>query len=270
MADLQLVAQALRIIVPLIYGVVAAGYVAEFYKNRDRHFSWTNYFFIAGIFLHFLLLIVLFLEQNRLPYDTAFRGLLFIAFMASLLFFGMDHFLGEIRYGAFLFPLIFIITGISTAFLNRGLPLPKQLHSFYFVIHATLLFLSYSCFLLSFVISIMYLLQHRQLKSHHLGGLFKRLPSLADMDESVMRVDTLGLGLFILGIATGFLWMEMVIGIPTKISFKIGLASLVLITYLTEHLMRIGKGWNGQRACWISVLGFLFVLVTLLVGRHGY
>jgi HemX protein len=270
MVKLQFIAQALRVIVPVLYGVVAAGYVAEFYKNRDRHFSWTTFFFIAGIVSHFVLLLVLFLVQNRLPYDTAFRGLLFITFIASILFIGMDHFLGEIRYGAFLFPLIFAMTGISAAFLNRGIPLPRQLHSFYFVIHATLLFLSYSCFLLSFVISCMYLVQHWQIKSHHMGGLFRRLPSLSDMDESVMRVDALGLGLFILGIATGFLWIEMVTGIPTRISFKIGLASLVLVTYLTEHLVRIGKGWNGQRACWISVLGFVFVLVTLLAGRHGY
>ena len=270
MVRLQFMAQALRVIVPLLYGVAAAGYVAEFYKNRDRHFSWTTFSFIAGIFFHFVLLAVFFLVQNRLPYDTAFRGLLFITFVASILFFGMDHFLGEIRYGAFLFPLIFAMTGLSTAFLNRGIPLPKQLHSFYFVIHATLLFLSYSCFLLSFVISCMYLVQHWQIKSHRLGGLFRRLPSLSDMDEAVKHVDALGLGLFILGIATGFLWIEMVTGIPSRISFKIGLASLVLITYLTEHLLRLGKGWNGNRACWISVVGFVFVLVTLMAGRHGY
>jgi ABC-type uncharacterized transport system permease subunit len=270
MVDLEFLVQSLRVIVPLLYGIVAAGYVAEFYKNRDRHFSWTTFFFIAGVCFHFLLLVVLFLEQNRLPYDTAFRGLLFIAFIASILFFGMDHFLGEIRYGAFLFPVIFIITGVSAAYLNQGMPLPVRLHSFYFVMHATLLFLAYSCFLLSFVISCMYLLQHRQIKSHRLGGLFKRLPPLSDMDESVMRVDALGLGLLILGIATGFLWMEMVVGIPARISVKIGLSSLVLITYLTEHLLRIGKGWNGQRACLISIIGFAFVLVTLLAGRHGY
>jgi ABC-type transport system involved in cytochrome c biogenesis permease subunit len=90
------------------------------------------------------------------------------------------------------------------------------------------------------------------------------------MDESVMRVDALGLGLLILGIATGFLWMEIVVGVPARISLKIGLSSLVVIAYLTEHLLRIGKGWNGQRACLISVIGFAFVLVTLLAGRHGY
>jgi ABC-type uncharacterized transport system permease subunit len=270
MVNLHIVAQALRILVPLLYGAVAAGYVVEFYQNRDRHFSWTTIFFIIGIAFHLLLLFVLFLVQNRLPYDTGFKGLLFVAFMVSLLFFWMDHFLGEIRYGAFLFPVIFAVTGMASAFLNRGIPLPKQLLSFYFVVHATLLFLAYSCFLLSFVIASMYLLQHRQIKSHHLGGLFKRLPSLSDMDESVMRVDALGLGLLILGIATGFLWMEIVVGVPARISLKIGLSSLVVIAYLTEHLLRIGKGWNGQRACLISVIGFAFVLVTLLAGRHGY
>ncbi len=270
MVEIQSLVPALRVMVPLLYGVVAAGYVAEFYQNRDKHFRWTSFFFLAGIALHLLLLTALFFTQNRLPLDTPFKGILFIAFMVSLLFFGMDHFLGEIRYGAFLFPVIFFITAFSSALLNRGIPLPRQMHSLYFVMHASLLFLSYSCFLLSFVISCMYLLQHRQIKSHHLGGLFRRLPSLTDMDNAVMRVDALGLGLFILGIAMGFLWMEMVAAIPASMSFKIGLSSLVLIAFLTEHLLRIGKGWSGQRACVISVIGFAFVLITLLAGRHGF
>jgi len=270
MVEIRLVADALRVLVPLLYGAVAVGYVAEFYRNRDKHFSWITTVLAAGIGFHFLLLATLFFEQNGLPIDTTFKGLLFIAFMVSLLFFGMDRFLGEIRYGAFLFPVVFAITSFAAVFLNTGTPLPKQLNSLYFVTHATLLFLAYSCFLLSFVISCMYLLQHRQIKSHRLGALFKRLPSLSDMDNSVMRVDALGLGLFILGTATGFLWMEMVVGIPTHISLKIGLASLVLIAYLGEHLLRIGRGWTGQRACVMSVAGFVFVLVTLLAGRHGF
>lgn len=64
MVDLEFLVQSLRVIVPLLYGVVAAGYVVEFYKNRDRHFSWTTFFFIAGVCFHFLLLVVLFLQQT--------------------------------------------------------------------------------------------------------------------------------------------------------------------------------------------------------------
>jgi hypothetical protein len=45
---------------------------------------------------------------------------------------------------------------------------------------------------------------------------------------------------------------------------------LTFVIYLCEHLLRMGKGWKGQRACLISVTGFFCVVCTLIVGRHGY
>jgi HemX protein len=260
----------LRVCVPAVYAVVAGCYIAEFVKNRRRHFFFTKSVLFSGILFHIVLIALLVVQHNGVPCDTVFRGLLFCGLLVSILYSGMEHFLGEIRYGAFLFPVNFIITGVAVLFLDRGVPLPQALRSVYFAAHASLLFLSYACFFLSFAISCMYLLQHGEIKNHRLSGLFDRLPSLADMDRSVMRVDALGLGLLIIGMAIGLIWMEVVLGVPARISFKIAMSGLAVCIYFSEHLLRIFKGWNGQRACMISIVGFIFVLITLLVGRHGY
>jgi HemX protein len=270
MVDYPSITTGLRILVPALYLIVAIGYVIEFVKNRSAHFFWTKPLLITGILLHILFFAWLFFLHNSLPYDTIFKGLLAISLIVSLLYLGMEQFIGDMRYGAFLFPVNFIIAAAAMFYLDRGVPLPRALHSGYFFAHTSLLFLAYACFLLSFVISVMYLFQHRQIKKRHLGRLFERLPSLADMDQAIMRVDALGLGLLVVGLAAGFLWMEMIIGVPSHISLKIGLSCLILLVYLSEHLLRIGKGWNGQRACWISIAGFCFVIITLIAGRHGY
>jgi ABC-type uncharacterized transport system permease subunit len=84
-------------------------------------------------------------------------------------------------------------------------------------------------------------------------------------------MDAMGLGLILLGIITGFLWLEAFnMAASANIPVKAGFIILTFIVYLSEHLLRINKGWKGQRACLISIAGFLLVLCTLIVGRHGY
>lgn len=270
MVDPQSITTGLRILVPAMYLAVAIGYLVEFVENRITHFSWTKPVLVAGVCLHILFLAWIFFIHTYLPYDTIYKGLLLISLIVSLLYLGMEQYAGNLRYGAFLFPVNFLLSAISMYYLNHGVPLPRALHSGYFIAHASLLFLSYACFLFSFVISVMYLFQHYQIKNHRLGKLFQRLPSLAEMDTAIMRADALGLGLLVVGMATSFLWMEMVVGAPSNISLKIGLSSLIAFAYLSEHLLRVGKGWNGQRTCWISIFGFLCVLLTVMAGRHGF
>jgi HemX protein len=264
------IVSTLRILVPTIYGTVAVGYTAEFIKKRTSHFSWTLPVLAAGLAAHVLLFSLLLLQYRSLPYDTVFRGLLFCSLMVPLLYMGMEYYLREIRYGSFLFPFNFLVAAIAAGYLNSGVPLPEPLRSPYFFVHASLLFLAYTCFFLSFVISCMYLLQHRQIMHRRLGGLFERLPALADMDRSVMRINALGLGLLAAGIISGFLWMAMVTDVRVHIVHKIGFSVATAIIYLSEQLLRRARGWHGRRACLLSAAGFSFVIFTLLAGRHGY
>ena len=262
---------ALRFVIPLLYLIASIGYVAVFIKDQDFLFSWIKPAYVAGLLLQSLLIVFLIILQGVFPFNTVVRGLFFCSWILAILFLLTEKIHQETSYGAFFMPINFIITGFTLLFLNSGAPLPNPMVSYYFIIHVTLLFIAYACFLYSFIVSIMYLLQHHEIKMRRLGSFFSRLPSLDTMDQTVKFMDALGLSLIFLGIVTGFLWLDAFnMAVSTNIPVKAGFIMITLFIYLSEHLLRIGKGWKGKRACLISIAGFLFVLCTLIVGRHGY
>ena len=261
----------LRLLVPCAYLFVSAGYIRSFVQNRGALPAWVRPVFIAGIAGHTLLLAFLFLVHGFFPFGTVVRGLFFCSWVLALLFLTMENLVHEVSYGAFFLPIHSVISALTSIFINSGIPLPGPMMSYYFVIHVSVLFTAYACFCFSFIVSVMYLLQHREIKRRRLGVFFTRLPSLESMDHSIKILDALGLSLTVLGVITGFLWLDAFnMTVSANIPVKAGFIMLTLIFYLSEHLLRIGKGWQGQRACLLSIAGFLFVLCTLIMGRHGY
>jgi ABC-type uncharacterized transport system permease subunit len=182
----------------------------------------------------------------------------------------MEYVLNETCYGAFLQPVNWVISLMASIYLFTGEPLPDSMTSPYFIFHVMILSAAYACFFLSFIIAIMYLLQYNEIKNRHLGYLYKRLPALENMDISISRIDASGLILFCIGIVIGFLWFDIASDNPYRMKLKIGFSSLTALVYLIEHLLRITQGWKGQRTAMISILGFVFILINLLIGRHGY
>jgi len=260
----------LRILIPCFYGITAIGYIIHFIKSSKKLQGWVKSAFLVGIGLHLLLFLLLFYQRGTLPLSTVFEGLFFCSLILSALYLLTEYILKETCYGAFLWPLNLIISILATANLYTGTPLPAAMNSVYFIFHASFLLTAYACFFLSFIIALMYLLQYNEIKKRHLGHLFKRLPALESMDISVARLDALGLALLFLGIIVGFLWLDLVPGSVYRMQVKIGFSVLAGVVYLFEHLMRVTKGWKGQRANLVSISGFIFILITLFIGRHGY
>jgi ABC-type uncharacterized transport system permease subunit len=264
------ISSVLRILIPCLYLATAAGYIAHFAQSSKKLYTWVKPVFLSGIVLHLILFIILFYRRGTIPLSTVFEGLFFCSLILSALYLLMEHVVKETCYGAFLLPVNFIISVIATVYLYTGKQLPDSMNSVYFISHASFLLTAYACFFLSFIISVMYLLQFNEIKKRHLGHLFKRLPALENMDISVARLDALGLSLLFLGIVVGFLWLDLLPDNIYRMHLKIGFTVLAGIVYLFEHLMRVAKGWKGQRATMVSIAGFIFILITLFVGRHGY
>lgn len=260
----------LRICVPAAYFVVSLGYIWEFAKNQSSRPAWLRPLFASGIFLHVLLYAVLFYAHGPFPFGTVFRGLFLCSWVFAVFSFAIETMARERSYGAFLGPVNFTIALLAAIFLNRGDSLPQPPMSPYFVVHVTLLFVAYALFFFSAAVSVMYLIQYNEIKHRRLRAIFRRLPPLEVMDQAVMRADGLGLGLLFLGIVIGFLWMDYATGADFRMNLKIGFTIFAAAVYLIEHLFRIGRGWKGQRACMVSLLGFALLIINLVIGRHGY
>ncbi len=260
----------LRILLPVLYAGVAFGYASSFVKNRESVPRIANVALITALVLHAVLLGLMGLHYGRIPFATIPEALLTISFLFSILYVGLQAILSEHRYGALALALNFLVITAGSASLGRGSALPATFISKYFVAHALTTFSAYACFFLSFVLSIMYITQHRQIKDRRLGSLFQRLPALSIMDDSVMKIDAVGTGLLLFGIVAGAFWMTSMPGdyeIPvTKIVFAV----LTLTVYGTELVLRTWRGKRGFTPCLMSIVGFVFVLLTLAVGSHGY
>jgi ABC-type transport system involved in cytochrome c biogenesis permease subunit len=263
-------AMVMRIVVPLLYAVTSVGYIAAVMRDKTEPPAWTQPVLWCGIILHSLLLVMLVVSGRVFPLITVFKGLLFCGWLLAVFMLSARRHFAEPAYGAFLFPLTFAVTLVAAAFLNRGTPLPPAMQSYYYVAHASALFCAYSCFFYSSVVSVMFLRQHRTLRSGARASVFRRLPSLESMDQTIWRADALGLMLLLVGMALGFLWAFWAMGSAEHLTMKIGFAVLTAVVYCSEHVLRFSKGWNGQRAALVSLLGFVLVICTLLAGSHGF
>jgi HemX protein len=154
----------------------------------------------------------------------------------------------------FVFQLIALLAPASTPH-NVAKIAPNP----YMELHAAVSIIAYGAFALAGVAGVMYLVQERQLKSHHLTSIFHALPPIRDLAFANRRLIFTGFALLTVGIAAAF-------GIPgilqthlVKISWSFGVWLLYGLILSAEWWHRI----SARRGAWLSVAAFGLVLCTL-------
>lgn len=178
--------------------------------------------------------------------------------------------------GAFISPVITLVTVLSIIHPKKILPLPPALQSYWLPIHASISLISYALLTMSFCISIMYLIQERQIKKKRLGAIFKRLPSLQTLDTMSEKCLKIGFPFLTLGIITGSIWAEKAWGAYWSWDPKETWSLVTWLLYAALLHQRLTVGWRGKRSAYMTIVGFLALLFTfigvtyLLPGAHSY
>jgi cytochrome c-type biogenesis protein CcsB len=167
--------------------------------------------------------------------------------------------------GAFIVPLAFLATAYSGIAGTTTTVLDPALQHLWLVVHIFLAVLGYAALALTFCAGVMYLIQDRQLKSKHPGTLYRRLPSLSLLDEMNMQALVLGFPLLTQGLITGSIWAKYARGSYLHWSLK----SLPLLLAWALYAVLLGGrytwGWQGKKAAFAAVGGFLIVLASYFV-----
>ena len=176
--------------------------------------------------------------------------------------------------GALVAPLAFLFT-LSAFVFNTPTPdLPQRLQKVWLPAHVAPAFLGYAVFAVAFCLSLVYLLQEKQLKAKRKGDLFRRLPSLEALDDLNHRFVTWGFALLTIGIVTGSLlakqtWGELWSWEPVQVwSLIVWLLYAVLL-----HARTVG--WRGRKAATLTIVGFIILVASFLSvnlvfpGKHG-
>jgi HemX protein len=131
--------------------------------------------------------------------------------------------------------------------------------------HISLAIISYGFFTISFLFSIMYMLQYRFLKEKKAIKWIWRLGDLERLDVFTFRAITIGVPLLLIAIILGFVWAY-----AENVEFywfdlkTIG-SILVLFVYIVYLLLRIGKRYSGKSLAFYNTCAFLVLVINFFL-----
>lgn len=177
--------------------------------------------------------------------------------------------------GSIVSPLAFVMLAITAIIPDTFAHVPPVLRSVWFPIHVTFAFLGNAIFSLAFAAGVMYLIQERQVKGHHLGEIYKRLPSLEILDEINSVCLSIGFPLMTFGIITGFIWSKSVWGTFLNLNPRAFSSLITWVLYAALFTGRLTVGWRGRRAAVLAITGSSIIIISYFAinifwGGHAF
>jgi cytochrome c-type biogenesis protein CcsB len=243
-----------------------------FYQKRQVFVRVALGMVACGFAGHTVFLILLGLQRRHFPITNLPESLCFFAWCITLSFI-----VANFRYrinvlGAFVLPLVSLLTIVSQLFWEENRAIPPLLKSKWLFLHTSVAFLAYAAFFLTFLSGVFYLIQERELKAKNFRFFYFRLPSLQVCDELLRRSLFVGFVAMSLTIVTGAFWAQQAWGRFWNWDPKETASLITWGIYLLLLNYRLSSAWRGRRAAYISIIGFVSILFTFGVnwGLHTY
>lgn len=215
------------------------------------------------------------------PLSNMYETMIFFAWAIVLIYLIFFSIYKTKILGAFVAPLAFLAIAVvrfNPAVSGALRPLPPELQSHWLTYHVIACAVAYAAFAISFALSIMYLIWG----AADIGALPKRAEgkitqSLGrNLENLSYKAVALGFPFLTLGIIIGAIWAKEAWGSHWSWDPKETWSFITWIIYAAFLHARLTAGWRGVRLAWLSVLGFIAVLLTywgvtyILPGRHSY
>ena len=169
--------------------------------------------------------------------------------------------------GIAVFPLAFVLTLSAQSFSGQSDTLPPAFSRWIYV-HIALIMVGYSALIISFVASILYLIQEKNLKAKGVAGFWSRLPALATIDEIGYRVLIFGFPFMTFGLIAGSILAEAKFGADYFKDPKVLLSALMWVVYTILLYTRWSAGWRGRRAAYLATCAFVAAAVAWVANIH--
>ena len=227
------------------------------------------------------------IDPHYWPLSNLFESVMFVVFAILAIHLVIDRTYKAPGFGLVSAGLVTIIISLASLLpprLRDASPLVPSLQSYWIKIHVTLMLVSYAAFALSFVAAVLYLFFHYRnqfLQPRSIGAMAARQPenhtALMDLlDELTYRLIMLGFPILAFGIITGGLWANHAWGTYWSWDPKETWALITWLVYAAYLHARMSRDWQGAKAAWFAVAGFVSVLITYLgvnylaTGLHTY
>jgi len=264
----------------IAYGVASLIYVIYLGYKNESFARLGTIATIIGLITNTAFLVLRWKISGHAPFVNGYEFLLSFTWGIAVI-----YLYAEWRYrmriiGAFVMPIAwFLLAWVAMKMpeqaRNAGNLMPA-LQSNWLTIHVATAMVSYGAFALSCGTSIMYLVKKVLEANNSKSSFNKRLPSLDVLDDMSYKAIAIGFPLLSAVIITGAIWAEFAWGRYWSWDPKETWSLITWLVYAAYLHARFTYGWRGNKAAWMSVLGFAFVLFTFfgvnyfLSGLHAY
>ncbi|WP_461200185.1 cytochrome C assembly family protein [Anoxybacillus sp. TBDG-1] len=205
-------------------------------------------------------------ETERFPVLTLAEGLSFYAWLLITLSLAINGWLRVDFLVFFTNVLAFFILSLHTfAPTPYTVGIAEQLMSELLFIHITMAILSYGAFSISFMFSLLYLLQYELLKKKKWGKRLWRLGDLAKLDDLSYVLNGVGVPVLLLSLILGIVWAYMKVDHFVLYDAKVLGSFTVFATYSFYLYKRAVKGIQGKEMALWNIGSFLILLINFFL-----
>ncbi len=215
-----------------------------------------------GLVAHYFALLDRSRATHMVPYDDLYGSMSLFAWLLAVTYLALELIHRQRSVGAFVTLLLVIWVALLDLAPRAISAHPPRAHGALFALHVALNAWAYAAFGLSFVLSLVYLVQDRMLRSRRLGAAFWRFPALDVLDRMARSSVYLGLLLLAVGVGTGFFWQHRLTGSYGLGDPKVIVTLFIVAVYIAYLRLSRSAGWRGARAAGICALNFALVLFS--------
>ncbi len=254
----------LNILLPVFYLVLTYLYGRHFYRSDRASKLYLGKLLQTVLAIHLLEIVLRGIYFNHFPLASIFEAMTFLALTIIIIYWYIERRIQIKTTGFFVLIVVFILQLISSIFIELAPEIPEILNSPMFVFHTSSAMLGYSALFISALYGLMYLLLFYDIKSAQFGIVYRRLPSLEELNEMSTRAAMLGFLFLTLTIFLGITWWKGLFPEAYHFDPKVVTAYLVWIIYgLVIYGKKFG-GWTGKRLAYLSLSGFVIIIFSII------
>lgn len=251
----------------VVYAASVLLYFIDF-LNSNRRANQTAFWLLAFVWVfQTVFLFYYMVDTGRFPVLTLFEGLYFYAWVLVTLSLAINKLLKVDFIVFFTNVLGFIIMAIHTfapVHYDSNV-MSEQLVSELLLIHITMAIMSYGAFSISFVFSLLYLIQYDLLKRKKWGKLLWRISDLTRLDYWSYILNVIGVPMLILSLILGLQWAWIKVPDLEWYDAKLIGSFIVLAVYSIYLYLRVAKEVFDKSLALLNIASFLIVLINFFL-----
>ncbi|MDY0405433.1 cytochrome c biogenesis protein CcsA [Virgibacillus sp. 179-BFC.A HS] len=251
----------------LLYALSLLGFFIDFIQHNQKAKRLAFWLLCLVWVIQTVFLCKQIILEHAFPIGTLTDSLFFYSWILitfSLLinqFFHVHFIVLFTNIFGFFILLFYTITSARERLTAGGIDFVNEI----LVAHIAAAIISYGFFTLSFVFSLMYLMQYQLLKNKRGWKWLRRLGNMDQLDRLSFHAITIGVPMLFIGLLLGFSWAYDSGAVFYWLDMKTLGSILVLFVYVFYLVLRLGKGYKGKSLVIFNLAAFLILLANFFL-----